>query len=92
MWTILERIQKFRDTGNLKDLHRNQLDQACFANDAAYSNSNELPNRTISSKILKDGAYEIARNFNYDGYQRPLASMVYKFFDKKTGLGISANE
>ena len=47
---------------------------------------------TISSKILKDRAYEIARNCNYDGYQKPLASMVYKFFDKKTGLEITANE
>ena len=29
---------------------------------------------------------------NYDGYQRALASMVYKFFDKKTGSRISVNE
>ena len=40
--------------------------------------------RTISGKILKDRAYGIARNHRYDGYQRALASMVYKFFDKKT--------
>ena len=36
---------------------------------------------------MKDGAYEIARNCGYDRYQRALASMVYKFFDKKTGSG-----
>ena len=48
--------------------------------------------RTISDRILKDRAYEIASNRNYDGYQRALASMVYKFFNKKTGSGISANE
>ena len=47
---------------------------------------------SISDKILKDRAYEIARNCIYDGYQRALASMVYKFFDKKTGSGISVNE
>ena len=41
---------------------------------------------------MKDRAYEIARNCNYDRYQRALASMVYKFFDKKTGSGISVNE
>ena len=41
---------------------------------------------------MKDRAYEIARNSKYDGYQRALASMVYKFFDKKTGSGISVNE
>ena len=42
--------------------------------------------------MLKDRAYEITRNRNYDGYQRALASMVYRFFDKKTGSGISVNE
>ena len=41
---------------------------------------------------MKDRAYKIARNLNYDGYQTALASMVYKFFDKKTGSGVSANE
>ena len=34
-----ERIQKFRETGNLKYLYRNQLDKACFVHDAAYSDS-----------------------------------------------------
>ena len=48
--------------------------------------------RTISDKTLKDRAYKIARNRGYDGYQRALASMVFKFFDKKTRSGISVNE
>ena len=87
-----ERIQKFRETGNLKDLYKNKLDKACFAHDAAYSDSKDLAKRTISDKILKDRAYEIARNRNYDGYQRALASMVSKFFDEKTGSGRSVNE
>ena len=42
--------------------------------------------------MLKDRAYEITRNRNYDGYQKALASLVYRFFDKKTGSGISVNE
>ena len=41
---------------------------------------------------MKDRAYEIARNHKYDGYQRALASIVYKFFDKKTRSGVSVNE
>ena len=41
---------------------------------------------------MKDRAYKIARNRNYDGYQRELASMVYKVFDKKAGSGVSVNE
>ena len=87
-----ERIQKFRETCNLKYLYRNELDKACFAHDAAYSDSKDLAKRTFSDKILKDRAYEIARNCNYNEYQRALTSMVYKFFDKKTGSGISVNE
>ena len=79
-----QRIQKFRETGNLKYLYRNELGKTYFAHDVAYSESKD--------KILEDRAYEIARNCNYDGYQRALASMVYKFFDEKTGSGVSVNE
>ena len=46
----------------------------------------------ISGKILNDSAHEIARNRKYVGYQRALASMIYKFFDKKTRSGVSVNE
>ena len=86
-----ERIQKFREIGNLKHFYRNELGKACFAHDAAYPNSKDLAKRTISEKILKDRAYEIVRNCEYDGYQRT-ASMVCKFFDKETGSGVSVNE
>ena len=57
-----------------------------------YSDSKYLAKSTISDKIFKDRAYEIPRNWNYDGNQRPLESMVYKFFDTKTGSGISVNQ
>ena len=63
-----ERIQKFRETGNLKHLYRNELDKAYFAHDVAYSDSKDLAKRTISDKILKDRAYKTAKNGNYDGY------------------------
>ena len=85
-----ERIEKFRATGNLKHLYRNGLDEAGFAHDATYSGSNYLARRTISDKILKDKAYEIAKNGGCDGHQKALASKIYKFFDKKTGLGAIA--
>ena len=49
-----ERIQNFRKTGNLKHLYWNEFDKACFAHDAAYSDSKDLAKRTISDKILKD--------------------------------------
>ena len=57
-----ERIQKFRETGNLKHLCRNELNKACFAHGAAYSDNKDVANRTISEKILKDRFYVIARN------------------------------
>ena len=80
-----ERIQKFKEIGNLKHLHRNKL--ACFAHDAAYSDSKDITKRTVSDKIVKDTADGIGRNHKFDGYQRALVSMVYKFFYKKTGSG-----
>ena len=46
----------------------------------------------ISDKILNDRAYKTVKNHGYDGYQMALASMVYKFFDKKTGSEVSVNE
>ena len=44
-----------------------------------YFYSKYLAKKTISDKILKVRAYKIARNSKYDGYQRALASIVYKF-------------
>ena len=87
-----KRIPKFRETGNLKHLYRNELDKACFAHDAAYSTSKDLAKRTISDKVLKEIANEIAITPKFDGYQRPRATMVNKFFEKKTGSGASVNE
>ena len=77
-----ERIQKFRETGNLKYLYRNELDKASFAHDAAYSDSEDLAKRTISDKILKDKVYETARNRGFNVYKGALASILYKFFHK----------
>ena len=57
----------------------------------AYGKYKDLKRRTQSDKVLKDKAFEIANNPKYDGYQRGLASMVYKFFDKKSkGSGIKS--
>ena len=59
----------------------------------AYGKTKDLVERTQSDKTLKNKAFKIASNPKYDGYQRGLASMVYKFFDKKSeGSDIFANE
>ena len=70
-----QRIKKFKQTGDTRYIYRNELDKACFQHDSAYADHKDLINRTE--------AYDIASNPEYDGYQRGLASMVYKFFDKK---------
>ena len=79
-----QRIQKFKETGDTNYIYKNELDKACFDHDAAYSDSKDLTKRTVADKILRDKAFNIAKDPNYDGYQRGLASMVYKFFDKKS--------
>ena len=50
----------------------------------AYRDFKGLPKRTASDKVLYDKAFDIAKNLKYRGYQRDLAAMVCKFFDKKT--------
>ena len=55
-----------------------------FQHDSAYADHKDLINRTKSDKVLRDKAYNIASNLKYNDNQRDLASMVYKFFDKKS--------
>ena len=50
----------------------------------AYGDFKDLAKRTAEDKVLRDKAFNIAKNHKHDGYQRRLASMVYKFFDKKS--------
>ena len=78
-----QRIQKFKETGDTNYIYKNELDKACFVHDAAYSDSKDLTKRTVADKISKNKAFHITKDPKYDGYQRGLASMVYKFFDSK---------
>ena len=87
-----ERIKDFKCTGDTRYIYRNELDKACFQHDSAYADHKDLINRTKADKVLRDKAYDIATNPKYDGYQRGLASMVYKFFDKNSmGSGIASS-
>ena len=85
-----ERIEKFMQSGDTDFIYKNELDKACFQHDMAYSKSKDLVKRTQSDKFLRNKAFKIASDPKYDGYQRGLASMVYKFIDKKSeGSGIT---
>ena len=79
-----ERIEKFMQTGNTNFIYKNELDKACFQHDMAYGKSKDLVKRTQSDKVLRDEAFKTASDPKYDGYQRGLTSMVYRFFDKKS--------
>ena len=79
-----ERIQKFKEAGDTSYIYKNELDKACFQHDMVYGDFKDLERRTASGKVLRDKAFNIAKNPKYDGYQGGLSSMVYDFFDKKS--------
>ena len=76
----VERIEKFMQTRNVDFIYKNDLDKACFQHDMVYGKSNDSAKRTQSDKNLRK--FKIASNPKYDGCQRRLASMVYKFLIK----------
>ena len=79
-----ERIQKFKETGGTICIYKTELDKACFQHDVTYGDFKDLKRRTASDKALRDKAFNIVKTAKYDGYQRGLASMVYK---KSKGSG-----
>ena len=96
-----ERIKELERTGDTRLLYRNELDKACFKHDAAYAKYKDVENRLISDQKLRNSAFDIASNPKHDGYQRDLASMVYKCLTRKllhstmsgmSGKGIKNNK
>ena len=78
-------------TGNTDFMYKNELDKACFQHDIAYGKSKELTKRTQSDKVLTDKAFKVASDSKCDHYQGGVASVAYKFFDKKSsGTGADA--
>ena len=73
-------------------IYNNDLDKACFQHDMAYNKFKDLDKRTQSGIVLKNKTLKIASNPKYNGYERGLASMVYKFFDKKSKRARIKNE
>ena len=84
-----ERIQKFKQTGDSRYIYRNELDKACFQHNMAHGNFKDLKKGTAADTVLRDKAFNIAKNSKYDGYQRGLASMVYKFLIKRLKAVVS---
>ena len=81
-----EQIKKFKETWDSRYIYLNELDKACFQHDMAYGNFKDLNRRTFADNILHDKAFNIVKDPKYDGYQKSLVSMIYKFFDRKTSV------
>ena len=81
-----ERIKKFKGTGDTNYIYKNELDKACFQHNMVYGDFKDLKRITFSDKILRDKAFNIAKNLKYDGYQKGLVSMVINFLTKKSPL------
>ena len=78
-----QRIQKFKETWDSQYICQNELDKAYFQDGMTYGDFEDLTRRKPSDKILRDKAFNIAKNSKYNEYYYRLASMVYKCFGKK---------
>ena len=85
-------MRNFKEAGNSRYIYQNEGDKVCFQYDMAYGDFKNWTRRTTSDKILRDKAFNIAKNSKYDGYQSGLVLMVYKCFDKKTSGSSIKNE
>ena len=83
-------IDMFVKDGRLSHLLKNRLDAACFQHDSAYPKYKDRLNGKQSDIVLKNKTLKIATDPRVNGYERGLAPMVYKFFNKRTkGSGIN---
>ena len=79
-----ERIKTFKETEDSRYIYQNKLDEACFQHDITYEDFKDLNRRTAADKVLHNKAFNIAKNPKCDRYQCGVASMVYKFLDKRS--------
>ena len=70
--------------GDSRNIYRNELDKACFQHDMTYGYFKDLAKRVASDEVLRDKAFNIAKNPKYGEYQGDLASM-----DKKIQVALS---
>ena len=75
-----ERVQEYKETGDLRYIYQNEQDKASFQHDMAYGDFKDLTERTTSDKILCDKACNAAKNQKFHGYQHGLALIFYKTF------------
>ena len=59
-----ERVQKFKKEGDSRYIYQNEPHKACFQHELAYGDFKDLTRRTASDKILREKAFNIAKNPN----------------------------
>ena len=84
-----QRIQKFKETGDTNYIYKNELDKACFVHDAAYSDSKDLTKKTVADKILKNKAFDIAKDEYNNTYHN---TIKMKPIDVKHNTYINADK
>ena len=80
----IETKQKFKQTGVPRYIYQKELNKACFLPGRAFGDFKDSTRRIASDKILRDKAFNIAKNSKYDEYQRGPRSMFYNVFGKTT--------
>ena len=84
---IKKEWKKIKITGDSQYLYQSELVKACFLHHMVYGDFKDFPRRTAADKVLHDQTFNISKNPKYNGYQRGLTSMVYKYFEKKASDG-----
>ena len=77
-----ERIQKLKETRDSRYIYRNELDQSCLQHSIAQRDL-KIQQEEQLHQVLRDKAFIIAKNPKYE-YERGLASIVFRFFDKNS--------
>ena len=83
---------KTKKTGDSRYIYRSKLDKACFQRDMPYRGFEDLTRRTAADKISLEKAFNIAKKPIKDSYERGLASIFHKFYDKNTSCWTVKNE
>ena len=73
-----ERIQKFKKMENSRYIYQNKRDKARAQHDIVYGDFMDLPRRTDSDKVLRDKAFNIAKNPKIDGHKEGLDKFLYE--------------
>ena len=68
-----EIIKRFNETEDSRYIYQNELDKACFQHDMAYGDFKDLKRSIFADKVLRDKAFNFAKNPKYHGYHRGIA-------------------